>query len=145
MTHFSRYVLVCVILAEQRRVLVFRLGYFYLGFSERSTNLAQQERVLGFQKVKFPEAELVGDVLKVFSFRAAFVTEKVCGRGNSNREKRHYSSQEREGSRVHPGPRNRGKSLRPDRRITERIVRPCASRRCRGPRSKTTENAPSNQ
>lgn len=55
----------------------------------------------------------------IFSFGAALVAKEVCAGGDHHREKGHNSGQDRKGSAVHPGPSDRGKSLRPDRRIAQ--------------------------
>ena len=81
----------------------------------------------------------------IFSFRPAFIAEKVGRCANHNGEKEDHSSQHREGSRIHPGSRQRSKVLRPDGRITQGVVRRRAPSRRRCPGSGTTENGQSNQ
>ena len=62
-----------------------------------------------------------------------------------NREKDHHSSQDREGSPVHPSPRDHGKPLRPDRCVTQRVMRRRAPGRSRCPGRKKTQNGHPNQ
>jgi hypothetical protein len=76
----------------------------------------------------------------VFSFRPALIPEKICRRANYYREKGYHSSQHRKSSRVHPGSGDGGILMRPNRCITQRVVRRgTPGWRC-CPRRKTTQN-----
>ena len=81
----------------------------------------------------------------IFPFRAPLVAEKVSDGADHNREKDHHSSQDREGSPVHPGPPDHGKPLRPDRCVTQGVMRRRALGRRRCPGRKKTQNGHSNQ